>query len=36
LSLEVGEGDVLEETLDDGGGLEGGSRFLNGGNHFYG
>lgn len=34
MSLEIGEGDVLEEALGDGGGLEGGSRFLNDGNHF--
>ena len=34
LSEVVGEGDVLEETVDDGLSLESGSRLLNLSNHF--
>ena len=29
----IGQGDVLEEAVNDGSGLEGGRRLLNGGDH---
>ena len=33
LTEEIGQLDVLEEAIDDGGGLEGRSRLLNNGDH---
>lgn len=34
LTKVIGQRDVLEETIDDGGGLEGGGGLLNEGDHF--